>query len=88
MWTSATAKARRGPGDRADPGLASVRGLDWLGPKEDAKGSSMSTTRGETAPARGDFLVEKDGFEPEIRFAVLPSAQSETPVQPKSHLET
>ena len=31
---------------------------------------------------------EKDGFDPEIRFAVLPSAQSETPVQPKSHLET
>ena len=30
------------PGDRADPGLASVRGLDWLGPIEDAKGASMS----------------------------------------------
>src|SRR5208337_2711910 len=44
MWTSATLR-RRGqtlsPGDRADPGLASVRGLDWLGPVKDAKGSSM-----------------------------------------------
>jgi hypothetical protein len=30
------------PGDRADPGLASVRGLDWLGPIEDAKGAFMS----------------------------------------------
>jgi hypothetical protein len=29
-------------GDRADPGLASVRGLDCLGPIKDAKGSSMS----------------------------------------------
>jgi hypothetical protein len=30
------------PGDRADPGLASLRGLDSLGPIEDAKGASMS----------------------------------------------
>jgi hypothetical protein len=28
------------------------------------------------------------GFEPEIRFSVLPSTQSETPVPPKIHFET
>ena len=41
MWTSATLR-RRGqtlsPGDRADPGLASVRGLDWLGPNQRREG--------------------------------------------------
>ena len=31
---------------------------------------------------------ERDGFEPEIRFSVLPSTQSETPVPPKIHFET
>ena len=30
------------PGDRVDPGLASVRGLDWQAPIKDAKGASMS----------------------------------------------
>jgi hypothetical protein len=30
------------PGGRADPGLASVRGRDWLGPNQDAKGAPMS----------------------------------------------
>ena len=34
------------------------------------------------------YLAERDGFEPEISLAVLPSTQSETPVPPKSHLET
>jgi hypothetical protein len=38
----AAARQTLSPGDRADPGLASVRGLDWLGPIEDAKGVSMS----------------------------------------------
>jgi aryl-alcohol dehydrogenase-like predicted oxidoreductase len=28
--------------------------------------------------------VERDGFEPEVSLAVLPTAQSETPVPPKS----
>src|SRR5208337_1657875 len=41
MWTSATLR-RRGqtlsPGDRADPGLASVRGLDRLGPNQRREG--------------------------------------------------
>ena len=32
--------------------------------------------------------IKQGGFEPEIRFAVLPSAQSETPVPPKSHFES
>ena len=33
-------------------------------------------------------MVERVGFEPEIRFSVLPSTQSETPVPPKIHFET
>ena len=31
-----------------------------------------------------DCMVERDGFEPEVSLAVLPTAQSETPVPPKS----
>jgi hypothetical protein len=41
MWTSAAAEARwttLSPGDRADPGLASLRGLDWLGPHQRREG--------------------------------------------------
>ena len=29
--------------------------------------------------ARADYLVERDGFEPEISLAVLPNTQSELP---------
>ena len=32
-------------------------------------------------------VVERDGFEPEVSLAVLPTAQSETPVPPKSATE-
>ena len=32
--------------------------------------------------------MERDGFEPEIWIAVLPTTQSETPVPPKSHFES
>ncbi len=32
-------------------------------------------------------MVERDGFEPEVSLAVLPTAQSETPVPPKSATE-
>ena len=45
MWTSAASEALRttlSPGDRADPGLASLRALTGLAPIKDAKGSSMS----------------------------------------------
>ena len=42
-------------------------------------------TISEAATARVGPLVEKDGFEPEIRLAVLASTQSETAVQPKRH---
>ena len=42
----------------------------------------------ETASVWRDWMVEKDGFEPEIPFSVLPSTQSETPVPPKIHFET
>jgi hypothetical protein len=34
----AAARQTLSPGDRADPGLASVRGLDWLGPNRRRQG--------------------------------------------------
>ena len=36
---------------------------------------------------RVDFLVERDGFEPEISLSVLPSRQSETSVPPNRDLD-
>ena len=35
--------------------------------------------KSEPAVARADYLVERDGFEPEISLAVLPNTQSELP---------
>ena len=41
------------PRDRADPGLASVRGLDWLGPEPTSEGSKHgSPQRGNASPLR------------------------------------
>jgi hypothetical protein len=34
-----------------------------------------------TTAAHADYLVERDGLEPEVSLAVLPTAQSETPAQ-------
>jgi hypothetical protein len=41
---------------------------------------SKALTRTEPTATRVDFLVERDGFEPEISLAVLPRTQSGTSV--------
>ena len=46
MWIfrrrEGAARQTLSPGDRADPGLASVRGLDWRGPNRRREGCTMS----------------------------------------------
>src|SRR5208282_4055612 len=44
-----------------------------------AAGMSCYSVAEEIMPGRADFLVERDGFEPEISLTVLPRTQSETP---------
>jgi hypothetical protein len=46
------------PGDLADPGLASVRGVGWLGPTKDAKASRrlISSSGRKPTPAWGQSL--------------------------------
>src|SRR5271165_5633546 len=48
--------------------------------------STLSAGGAKGAQAR-KWLVGRDGFEPEVSLAVLPTAQSETPVPPKSATE-
>jgi hypothetical protein len=54
-------------------------------------GSQTATRLNNPRELRGLLSTRKPprfGFEPEIRFSVLPSTQSETPVPPKIHFET
>ena len=51
-------------------------------------GLSLGAAATDTKCARTwEWLVERDGFEPEVSLAVSPTAQSETPVPPKSARE-
>ena len=46
---------------------------------------SAYSGRSEITPVRCDWVVERDGFEPEVSLAVLPTTQSETPVPKIGH---
>src|SRR5208337_1839242 len=65
----------------ADYGARGVGHLHVVEHNASRPGSHYSE-RQEIAPIPGDWVVEKDGFEPEIRFSVLPSTQSETTENP------
>ena len=94
-WVLA-AVAERLPAERA---LAVARGIDNAGsrasalaavaerlplPTRQAAEMSAYSAREEITSVWCDWVVERDGFEPEVPLAVLPTAQSETPVPPKS----
>src|SRR5208337_1571685 len=72
-----------GSSDRDAHCDARIPGLRVHAPAHAGSGSRMVTIY-----ALVWCLVERVGFEPEIRFSVLPSTQSETPVPPKIHFET
>ena len=46
------------PGDRADPGLSSVRGLDWLGQVNDARGDLRRESASLGQGSRASLLVD------------------------------